>query len=186
MLIDLDGIDFEHDIAVSGYDNSIISILNAYAFEKKTTALVEFGRGNGNLFSFISDVSMGTVSILEDFNQTIYQGDSSQYKDLEVTTYNAFAGKPLDQKFDFIFCSLPNMIPGFDHSVFEGRLKMAFDNLILMLNDNGILITIDYNTENIKNVVESLNKPYKPYIQTNDDEINPEYYMCAIHNNQGD
>jgi hypothetical protein len=182
MLIELENINFEHDIAVSGYDKSIISILNAYAFEKKTTALVEFGRGNGNLFSFISDASMGTVSILEDFDQTIFQGDSTQYKDLEVTTYNAFAGKPLDQKFDFIYCSLPNMIPGFEQHIFESRLKMAFENLMLMLNEDGILITVDFNTQSIKTIIESLDKPYMPYIQTNDDDINPAYYMCAIKN----
>ncbi len=182
MLIELENINFEHEIEVSGYDKSIISILNAYAFEKKTTGLVEFGRGNGNLFSFISDASMGTVSILEDFTQTIFQGDSTQYKDLEVTTYNAFAGKPLDQKFDFIYCSLPNMIPGFEQHIFESRLKMAFENLMLMLNEDGILITVDFNTQSIKTIIESLDKPYMPYIQTNDDDINPAYYMCAIKN----
>lgn len=184
MLIDIENIDFEQEINVSGYDKSIISILNAYAFEKKTTALVEFGRGNGELFTFISDASLGKVSILEDFDQTIFQGDSNLYKDLEVTKYNAFAGKPLEEKFDFIFCSLPNMIPGFEQHIFESRLELAFTNLLTMLNKDGILITLDYNTDSIKSIVESLDKPYKPYIQTNDDEINPEYYMCAIHNKQ--
>ena len=39
MLIDIENIDFEHEITVSGYDKGIISILNAYAFEKKNIAL---------------------------------------------------------------------------------------------------------------------------------------------------
>ena len=53
---------------------------------------------------------------------------------------------------------------------------------MLMLNEDGTLITIDYNTQSIKTIIESLDKPYMPYIQTNDDDINPEYYVCAINN----
>lgn len=186
MLIDIENIDFEHEITVSGYDKGIISILNAYAFEKKNIALVEFGRGNGELFTFFSEANIGNVSILEDFEQTIYQGDSSLYSDLEVTKYNAFAGTPLETKYDLIYCSLPNMIPGFEGHVFQSRLELAFKNLLTMLNKDGILISVDFNTNSIKTAIESLEKPYKKYIQTNDDEVNPEYYMCAVHNKQDD
>jgi len=56
-----------------------------------------------------------------------------------------------------------------------------------MLNEDGLLITADYNADTIKKAVESIDAPpleKMPYIQTNlfaaDEE--PEYFLCVIHN----
>jgi len=51
-----------------------------------------------------------------------------------------------------------------------------------MLNENGILVTVDYDLHSIKSAVANLNMEVKPYLQNNDDDASPKYYICVMHN----
>ena len=86
-----------------------------------------------------------------------------------------------DEKFDFIYCSLPNQIPGLDSDMFQERLNGAFIHLKSMLNEDGILVTTDYNVLSIKQAVANIDMVTQGYINTGTPD-HPEYYLCVIHN----
>jgi hypothetical protein len=66
--------------------------------------------------------------------------------------------------------------------MFQERLNGAFIHLKSMLNENGILVTVDYDLHSIKSAVANLNMEVKPYLQNNDDDASPKYYICVMHN----
>lgn len=171
---------------VQGYDNTVISVLQSYITNSHRVALCEYGRGNGKLFSYLSQ-QVDEIKIIEDFGQTIFQADRNNYKDFDqedIIEYNVLSSGPLKEKFDVIYASLPNFVPQFDTDIFQSRLDMAFKNLISMLNPKGYLISVDYNTTSVKQSIQSLNLPISKYIVTNEDLINPEHYVCVVYNSE--
>lgn len=187
MLLEHDKIEYNEDIALEGYDTSVLNIVKHYATGKKNVACVEFGKGNGKLIPWLEEIEGVNAVALEDWNQVIFQGDRSLYTDVEVISWNAFGQDALDETYDFIYASLPIAIPKFNNVLFQDRLDKAFGHLRNMLKEDGLLITTDYNADTIKKAVESIDVPpleKMPYIQTNlfttDDE--PEYFLCVIHN----
>ena len=182
MLVEHAEIQFDEEIALEGYDSSVLEVLRYYAEGKENTACVEFGRGNGKLVPWFNTFNDGDAVALEDWSQTIFQGDKALYEDVDVLGWNAFGGTAFHQTFDFIYCSLPNQIPGLDPDMFQERLNGAFIHLKSMLNENGILVTVDYDLHSIKSAVANLNMEVKPYLQNNDDDASPKYYICVMHN----
>lgn len=183
MLIAQEKINFEPEHILEGYESQILSILHHYAKDAEHVACVEFGRGNGKLVPWFNTFIAGDAVALEDFEQTIFQGDKTLYEDVNVVEWNAFGGTALDTKFDVIYCSLPNQIPGLEETMFQERLNSAFSHLKSMLNKDGVLITVDFNTLSIQRAVMSAPvMKTKPYIQTYVDELSPMYYICVLQN----
>ena len=184
MLIDETEIPDNDNIALEGYNDAVLKIIYHFASDVEKVALAEFGRGNGKLISWFERfccIDGGKTVVLEDWNQTIFQADKSLYKDEDVIEWNAFGGTALDEKFDFIYCSLPNQIPGLDPDMFQERLNGAFIHLKSMLNEDGILVTTDYNVLSIKQAVANIDMVTQGYINTGTPD-HPEYYLCVIHN----
>jgi len=181
MLVEHAEIQFDEEIALEGYDSSVLEVLRYYAEGKENTSCVEFGRGNGKLVPWFNTFIDGDAVALEDWSQTIFQGDKALYEDVDVLEWNAFGGTALDQTFDFIYCSLPNQIPGLDPDMFQERLNGAFIHLKSMLNEDGILVTTDYNVLSIKQAVANIDMVTQGYINTGTPD-HPEYYLCVIHN----
>jgi hypothetical protein len=98
--------------------------------------------------------------------------------------YNVLNSNSCDEKFDLIFASLPNFVPQFDVDVFQQRLNMGFENMMSMLNPKGYLISVDYNTSTIKQAVKNLDQPISKYIVTNNDEVNPEHFVCVVYKSE--
>ena len=190
MLLKHDKIKYDEDIALEGYDTSVLNILKHYATGKKKVACVEFGKGNGKLIPWLEEIKGVNAVALEDWNQVIFQGDRSLYEDVDVVSWNAFGQEALDETYDVIYASLPIAIPKFNNILFQDRLDKAFEHLRNMLNEDGLLITADYNAGTIKKAVASIVVPpleIMPYIQTNLDttDDNPEYFLCVIYNTDG-
>lgn len=181
MLVEHAEIHIDEDIALEGYDTSVLEVLQYFGERAESIACVEFGRGNGKLIPWFDRLDTKAVA-LEDWTQTIFQADKTLYEDIDVLEWNAFGGTAHTEKYDFIYCSLPNQIPGVDEEMFQERLNGAFGHLKDMLNEDGILITVDYDMQSIKTAVASLNMESKPYLQNNESEKHPEYYLCAMHN----
>lgn len=182
---EIQNIESETEI-VQGYDNVLISVLTSYINDSQKVGLCEYGRGNSNLFDYINNNLGASTTIIEDFNQTIFQADRNKYKGLEdhIVEYNVLNSNTCDEKFDLIFASLPNFVPQFDVDVFQQRLNMGFENMMSMLNPKGYLISVDYNTSTIKQAVKNLNQPISKYIVTNDDEVNPEHFVCVVYKSE--
>ncbi len=190
MLLENHKIEYNEDIALKGYDTSVLNIVKHYVTGKKKVACVEFGKGNGKLIPWLEKIEGVNAVALEDRNQTIFQLDKSLYTEVEVISWNAFGQEPLDEKYDVIYASLPIAIPKFNNEQFQDRLDKAFGHLGNMLKEDGLLITADYNAGTIKKAVASIDVPpleKMPYIQTNSNETDsdPEYFLCVIHNTDG-
>jgi len=184
MLIDETEIPDPENIALEGYDEAVLKILHHFAYDRENIACVEFGRGNGKLIAWFDRHCLetgGKTVALEDWNQTIFQADKQLYDDVDVLEWNAFGGNILEKQFDFIYCSLPNQIPGLSNEMFQDRLNEAFVKLKNMLSEGGILVTTDYNVITIKKAVAHIDMPRWPYINTSTLE-DPEYYLCVMHN----
>jgi len=190
MLLEHNKIEYNEDIALEGYDTSVLNIVKHYATGKKKVACVEFGKGNGKLIPWLENIEGVNAVALEDWNQVIFQGDRSLYDDVEVISWNAFGQEAPDEEYDVIYASLPISIPKFNNEQFQDRLDKAFGHLGNMLKEDGLLITADYNADTIKKAVASIDVPpleKMSYIQTNIDETDspPEYFLCVIHNTDG-
>ena len=171
----------DQEVLVDGYDNSLIEIILGKIDKTTSVAVAEYGRGSDALYRYFENKSR-SVTVIEDFNQTIFQADRNKYQDVEnLIEYNVLGTKELDRSFDIIYTSLPNYVPQFDPSVFQLRLDSGFKNLYNALNDQGCLITIDYNVESIKQAIKNLDCPIAKFIVTNDDDVNPEYYICVAY-----
>lgn len=173
------------------YDDTLLELLTNN--KDVRVGLAEFGRGDCSLYNYLVD-KVEHVSVIEDWHQTIFQADRNNYKDcenlIEYNVLSTFSTDALEEKFDVIYCSLPNFIPSMPVDVYQTRLNQGFKNIYDALNDKGKLITIDYNVGSIKDAVTELGCPVAKYLQTNQgidphfafddyDDYLPEYYICV-------
>ena len=168
---------------IDSYDQGVIDVLDIYMKDCEDITLVEFGRGNGALAKKYLEQGK-KVTIFEDFKQQIYQADWDNYADYDdiLVKHNVLSTEGWDDlKFrtDLIFCSLPFVVPhagDFDDDVYQGMLNRAFYELSGLLKRPGRIITVDYNTPQIKEAVAEVNLEITPLIE----QSKGVHYMASI------
>lgn len=170
---------------IDSYDSAITSILDIYMEDAYDITLVEFGRGNGALAKKYLDLGK-KVTIIENFKQQIYQADWDNYADYKDITinHNVLSTEGWDDvklRTDLIFCSLPFIVPtagDMEASQYQEMLNRAFYELSGLLRRPGRLITVDYNTPQIREAVKELNLEVDPLIDQGDGN----HYIASILN----
>ena len=170
---------------IDSYDQGVIDVLDIYMKDCKDITLVEFGRGNGALAEkYLAEGKK--VTIIEDWKQQIYQADEKYYEQYEDITikHNVLDTKgweDIRHRTELIFCTLPFIVPHagtIEEDVYQTYLNRAFYQLTGLLDRPGRILTVDYNTSQIKEAVKSLNMDITPLI----DQGNGKHYMASILN----
>lgn len=162
---------------MENYNEAVIKTIDHYAENASKIALVEYGRGHQELALYLIEQGK-EVTVIEDFKQTIYQADIANYKDIEdkILEHNILSTDTLDEKFDLIYCSLPNMIPNIPDEAYQFKLTSAFKKMFGCLSKNGQLLTVDYNTPTIACSIHELGKQVNPLIEVSANQ----YYMASV------
>ena len=173
---------------IESYDSATITVLDIYMEDATDITLVEFGRGNGALAKKYLDKGK-KVTIIEDFKQQIYQADWDNYSDYKDITipHNVLSTEGWDDirhKTDLIFCSLPFVVPtegDMSPIDYQDMLNRTFYELSGLLRKPGRIITVDYNTPQIREAVAELNLSIDPLIDQGDGN----HYMASVSNQIG-
>ena len=168
---------------IDSYDSGVSDVLDIYMEDCEDITLVEFGRGNGALAKKYLDQGK-KVTIFEDFKQQIYQADPDNYSDFkdETVNHNVLSTEGWDElkhRTDLIFCSLPFIVPhagDMEDETYQGLINRAFYELGGLLRRPGRIITVDYNTPQIKEAVAELNMETTPLIE----QTKGVHYMASI------
>jgi len=173
---------------IDSYDQGVIDVLDIYMKDCQEITLVEFGRGNGALAEkYLNEGKK--VTIIEDWKQQIYQADPKYYEDykditLQHNVLDSAGWDDLRHRTELIFCTLPYIVPhagDMEDDAYQTLLNRAFYEMSGILKKPGRILTVDYNTKQIKDAVQNLNMDVTPLI----DQGNGRYYMASILNHSG-
>lgn len=168
------------NIELAHYDDAITYVINEYLENAKDIALVEYGRGHKELAFNLIDAGY-SVKVVDDLTQNVFLPDDTRYQGLEeyMIEHNILSAQPVpDIKVDLVFASIPHIIPNLPPGKFYPKVKDSFEKMKKMVRPGGFLITLDYNTVNIKKAVsETFDEAHvSPLIDTNNG-----FYIAAIH-----
>ena len=170
---------------IDSYDKGVIDVLDIYMEDATDITLVEFGRGNGALAKKYLDLGK-KVTIIEDFRQQIFQAkweDYAEYKDITIS-HNVLSPEGWDDlthKTDLIFCSLPFVVPtegDMQDAEYQEILNRTMYELSGLLRKPGRIITVDYNTDQIREAIGELNLEITPLIDQGDGN----HYIASVLN----
>ena len=165
---------------IDSYDQGVIDVLDIYMKDCKDITLVEFGRGNGALAEkYLAEGKK--VTIIEDWKQQIYQADEKYYEQLYNTNHEFKIASSLNSQTGPIMAYNNEEYGDFyQNFVVKGTSSKirAFYELTGLLDRPGRILTVDYNTSQIKEAVKSLNMDITPLI----DQGNGKHYMASILN----
>jgi len=180
---------------IDSYDQGVIDVLDIYMEDCDEITLVEFGRGNGALAKKYLDAGK-KVTIIEDWKQQIYQADNKyyeEYKDI-IIEHNVLnttgwddlktPGSTMRHKTKLIFCTLPYIVPhagDMEDDAYQKLLNRAFYEMTGLLRKPGRIITVDYNTNQIKTAIGELGMDITPLIDQGDGK----HYMASVLNYAG-
>jgi phospholipid N-methyltransferase len=180
---------------IDSYDKGVIDVLDIYMEDCEEITLIEFGRGNGALAK--KYLAAGKkVTIIEDWKQQIYQADNKYYAEysditiqhnvLNTTGWDDLKtpGSTLRHKTELIFCTLPYIVPHageMEDDAYQTLLNRAFYEMTGLLRKPGRILTVDYNTHQIKTAINKLGMDVDELIDQGDGK----HYMASVLNYAG-